>query len=342
MAEPSFTIAILLPQTPPAPLFAALPKSDERVHILLIPIEADIEAVDVSSITAILWVPPSPAARLTALFDRVGAEQLRWIHALSTGVDHLGEFLASRLVPTAVPLTNGRGAFSSSLAEYAVAACLQHNKEFVRCAGNRLEKRWDKFTMGTLRGRTMGFVGFGDIAKETAKLAAPFGMRLIALRRHPQKAAAEQQLLTPGAAPLLEATYGSEDAATFYAQCDFVVCSLPLTPETRKLIGRAAFGAMKSSTYFVSLGRGAVIDEEALYEALQGGKLAGAACDVFTTEPLPVESPLWTCENLLLTAHNADLTEDYFELALAKWRQNLDACLEGKPWVTPVDVALGY
>jgi phosphoglycerate dehydrogenase-like enzyme len=188
----------------------------------------------------------------------------------------------------------------------------------------------------------MGFVGFGDIAKETAKLAAPFGMRLIALRRHPQKAAAEQQLLTPGAAPLLEATYGSEDAATFYAQCDFVVCSLPLTPETRMFIGRAAFGAMKSSTYFVSLGRGAVIDEEALYEALQGGKLAGAACDVFTTEPLPVESPLWTCENLLLTAHNADLTEDYFELAFAKWRQNLDACLEGQPWVTPVDVVLGY
>jgi lactate dehydrogenase-like 2-hydroxyacid dehydrogenase len=190
MAEPPFTIAILLPQTPPAPLFAALPKSDERVHIVLVPIEADIEAVDVSSITALLWVPPTPAARLTALFDRVGAEQLRWIHALSTGVDHLGEFLASRLVPTAVPLTNGRGAFSSSLAEYAMATCLQHNKEFVRCARNRLEKRWDKFTMGTLRGRTMGFVGFGDIAKETAKLAAPFGMRLIALRRHPQKAGA--------------------------------------------------------------------------------------------------------------------------------------------------------
>ena len=78
MAEPPFTIAILLPQTPPAPLFAALPKSDERVHIVLVPIEADIEAVDVSSITAILWVPSTPAARLTALFDRVGAEQLRW------------------------------------------------------------------------------------------------------------------------------------------------------------------------------------------------------------------------------------------------------------------------
>ena len=91
-----------------------------------------------------------------------------------------------------MPLTNGRGAFSSSLDEYAMDACLQHNKEFVR-----LEKRWGKFTMGTLRRRTMGFVGFGGIAKETAKLAAPFGLRLIALRRHPQKAAAEQ-LLTLG------------------------------------------------------------------------------------------------------------------------------------------------
>ena len=100
---------------------------------------------------------------------------------------------------------------------------------------------------------------------------------------------------------------------------------------------------MKSSTYFVSLGRGAVIDEEALYKALQGGKLAGATCDFFTTEPLPVESPLWTCEHLLLTAHNADLTEDYFELALAKWRQNLRRVSRGEAMGDPVvDVALGY
>ena len=169
-----------------------------------------------------------------------------------------------------MPLTNGRGAFSSSLAEYAMDACLQHNKEFVR-----LEKRWGKFTMGTLRRRTMGFVGFGGIAKETAKLAAPFGLRLIALRRHPQKAAAEQ-LLTLGAAPLLEATYGSEDAATFYAQCDFVVCSLPLAPE--KPQGRAAFGAIESSTYFVSLGRGAVTSLSPVrHTNTAGGSIAAPA-----------------------------------------------------------------
>ena len=200
--------------------------------------------------------------------------------------------------------------------------------------------------MGTLRGRTMGFVGFGDIAKETARLATPFGLRLIALRRHPQKAAAEQQ--QAGQAPLLAATYASQggdlvdQAAKFYAECDFVVCSLPLTAESRGIVGKEAFAAMKSSAFFVSLGRGAVIDEAALVAALRDGQIAGAACDVFATEPLPAESPLWEIENLWLTAHNADLTEDYWDLGLATWRDNLATWVADEPFATPVDVALGY
>lgn len=100
--------------------------------------------------------------------------------------------------------------------------------------------------------------------------------------------------------------------------------------------------AVKETSYFVSLGRGAVIDEAALFAALQGGQIAGAACDVFETEPLPADSPLWSCENLLLTAHNADLTEDYFALGFGTWRQNLEAFLVGAPLKTLVDVKLGY
>lgn len=99
---------------------------------------------------------------------------------------------------------------------------------------------------------------------------------------------------------------------------------------------------MKPSAYFVSLGRGAVIDEVALDAALREQRIGGAACDVFAAEPLPADSPLWERETMLLTAHNADLTDDYFTLGFGVWRDNLKAFLEGMPLVTPVDLALRY
>lgn len=120
------------------------------------------------------------------------------------------------------------------------------------------------------------------------------------------------------------------------------MCSLPLTDESRKAVGASAFAAMKPSCVFISLGRGAAVDEDALCAALTSGGLCGAACDVFATEPLPQDSPLWACDNLLLTAHNADLTEDYFDLALQTWQENLACYVRGAPLATPVDVASGY
>ena len=154
-SSPTLVVAILLPSNPPDALRRALPKSDSRAKIVIVDAEADISTIDVSQFTAILWVPPTPVARLTSLFDRV-ANQLHWVHCLSAGVDYLGEFITSRLASSPIPLTNGRGAFSSSLAEYVLAACLHHNKQFSRCERNRTEKQWDKFTMGTMKGKTMG------------------------------------------------------------------------------------------------------------------------------------------------------------------------------------------
>ena len=173
---------------------------------------------------------------------------------------------------------------------------------------------------------------------------------MVALRRHPEKAqapdekqrAAKKARVSSEAEVRLAATFGPAEAAAFYSQCDFIVCSLPLTDETRGSVNAAAFAAMKPSAVFVSIGRGAAIDEAALYEALSTGKIAGAACDVFATEPLPKESPLWDCDNLLLTAHNADLTADYFGLAIQTWRENLERYRKGEPLATPVDKSAGY
>jgi len=197
--------------------------------------------------------------------------------------------------------------------------------------------------MPTIAGKTMGFVGYGHIAKRTARLAAALGLRLVALRRHPNKETQSAGAPADPSQPVLAATYGQAEALSeFYPQCDFIVCSLPLTAETRGAVSAACFHAMKPSCVFISLGRGAAVDEAALFNALTSGQIMAAACDVFATEPLPADSPLWDCENLLLTAHNADLTEDYFSLAVATWRENLDCWTAGLPFATLVDKASGY
>ena len=329
----TLTIAFLLPENPPAQLLANLPSSEDGLKILVI--EHGQQVPSDATISGITWVPPTKPSILEAALD--AHPECKWIHAFSAGVDYIAEFIKRRLLNSDVALSNGRGAFSDSLAEYAIAAALHFNKCFKRCEQNRLSKKWDKFVMPTIAGKTMGFVGYGHIGQTTAKLAAPLGLRLIGLRRHPNK-----RERSAANAPTLAATYGMDDSATFYSQCDFVVCSLPLTDESKEIINADSFEAMKASTVFISLGRGAVVDEAALHKALTTGQIAGAACDVFATEPLPESSPLWECDNLLMTAHNADLTEDYFPLAVKTWRENLEAFKKGGPLATPVDKGAGY
>ncbi|EOD06225.1 hypothetical protein EMIHUDRAFT_44961, partial [Emiliania huxleyi CCMP1516] len=202
-----------------------------------------------------------------------------------------------------IPLSNGRGAFSSSLAEYALMAALHFNKQVARCQQNRRERRWDKFEMSVLRGQTLGLLGFGDIAQHVARLGKAFGMRVVCLRppgrfpEHFRDASGTRPPLPFLTRPMLE-------------QSDVVVCTLPGTEETRHFLSSAEFDAMKGGATFVSVGRGIAVDESALVAALP--RLGGAALDVFETEPLPADSPLWEQPDskLLLTAHNADYTAD--------------------------------
>ena len=146
-------------------------------------------------------------------------------------------------------------------------------------------------------------------------------------------------ILTRGAGPVL-----ASHKTALLEQSDVVVCSLPGTPDTKHFFSEPEFGAMKEGAIFISLGRGVAVDEHALVRALGGGRLTGAALDVFETEPLPADSPLWDVgdEKLLLTAHNADYTESYFRLGWDVWAANLRAHLLGEPLVTPVDKAAGY
>jgi len=197
----------------------------------------------------------------------------KWLHSFFTGIDALSGFCASDLFEGA-SLTNARGAYSDSLAEWALTSCLYFNKQIPRCQENRLNKKWDKFTMGHLYGKTIGFVGFGHIATTTATLARAFGMKILALKRNVPKQQQQQHQIA-------DAIYSSESACEMLRECDFVVCSLPGTPKTDGFMSSKEFEAMPSHSVFISIGRGSAVDEEALDHALRSGSIAGAALDVF-------------------------------------------------------------
>jgi len=131
---------------------------------------------------ALLWVPPTPPPVLRTLLVEGHAPAVRWCHGFYAGVDPIAAIAREVLLPAGIPLSNGRGAFSSSLAEYALMAALHFNKQVARCQQNRRERRWDKFEMSVLRGQTLGLLGFGDIAQHVARLGKAFGMRVVCLR----------------------------------------------------------------------------------------------------------------------------------------------------------------
>eukprot|EP00946_MAST-07B_sp_MAST-7B-sp1_P002576 g2576.t1 len=335
-------VAVISPED--SPCLASLPDlADVRflVHNEMEQFEASPHFHDVS---AIVFVAAGGKVELVPdIFDALG-QNVRWVHSFFAGVDALAPFIASHLQPRqlrpaasgAIPFTNGRGAFSSSLAEHIMASALHFNKKISRCQQNVRDKKWDKFVMPTLSGKTIGFVGFGHIAQTSARIAKAFGMRVVALRRNKGKGGG-------GEGGLADVVYGPEDKFQLISESDFIVSALPGTPETLDYFGEAEFSAMKADATFISIGRGVVVDEDALAASLKAGTLAGAALDVFKTEPLPEASPLWDCgERLLLTAHNADYTEDYFELGWSVWKQNWASLSEDGIPVTPVDVKLGY
>lgn len=177
------TVAAVAPADSPALKFLPHDKAEFIVADSLAAMQAH---PSLSSAEALLWIPPGPPALLKELWHGGHLPNCRWVHGFYAGVDVIGDF-AQELAHSDVPLTNGRGAFSLSLAEYAMTAALHFVKQVPRCMDNRRSKVWDKFVMAELRGRTLGLVGYGDIAQATAKLAKAFGMRVIALRRNASK-----------------------------------------------------------------------------------------------------------------------------------------------------------
>jgi phosphoglycerate dehydrogenase-like enzyme len=182
----------------------------------------------------------------------------------------------------------------------------------------------------------MGIVGYGDIGRATAKLASTFGMKIIALRRNPEKSELD---------PICDEVLGTGRLALqkLMSVSDYVVCSAPSTVETRGLVNADAFRASKQNQVFINLGRGPVVEEDALLDALNTGILRGAALDVFATEPLPTENPLWEMDNVLISPHNMDKTATFMHEATEFFvHEQLPRYMLGHSLLNRVDISLGY
>jgi phosphoglycerate dehydrogenase-like enzyme len=258
--------------------------------------------------------------------------KVKWIHSLSAGVDKL---LFPELIESCVPVTNARGVFKRSLAEFVVLGMLYFYKRVRQLVESQREHKWDELSVEWLPGKIMGVVGYGEIGRECAVLAKALGVRIYATRRNVEQSARD---------PILDRVFPVADLRKMLAEVDVVLMAAPLTPETRHMISDGEFAAMKPSTIVMNVGRGPVIDEVALVRALRSGKIAGAALDVFEEEPLPKEHPFWDMENVLLSPHCTDRTRDpdWLDLAMRIFLENFGRFTRGEELINLVDKKAGY
>jgi phosphoglycerate dehydrogenase-like enzyme len=257
--------------------------------------------------------------------------KVRWVHSRSAGLETV---LFPELVASPVPLTNGRGVFSQSLGEFALAAILYFAKDLRRMNRNQEAGRWEPFDIVEIAGQTVGILGYGDIGRAVAARAKAMGMRVLAVKR---RAPAAGQ-----ADPLVDRVFPVSGLMEMLAQSDYVVVSTPLTDETRGMVGEKELRAMKQDAVMINLGRGPVIDEGALVRALSEKRIKGAALDVFDTEPLPEGHAFFGLENVLLSPHCADHTPDWTEQAMRFFLAQFARFASGKPLENVVAKMQGY
>lgn len=276
------------------------------------------------------------------------APRLKWLHCMAAGLDYVlrtGMFDHSKVV-----LTNTSGAQATMIGEYILMAMLACAHKYHTSI--RAQSRHEWMGLGyffantdTLRGKTAGIVGYGPIGREAARLAQAFGMEVLALKRDPAMHA-DPRFGLPGVGDpqgrIPRRWFGPEQRAELIALSDFIVVTLPLTSETRGFLGAHEFAAARPTACLVNVGRGEVMDQDALVAALADKRLAAAALDVMVPEPLPPDHPLWDMENVILTPHSSGPNVRYQEDCCRIFAENLRRFLGGRELLNVVDVKRGY
>ena len=261
------------------------------------------------------------------------APRLRWIQATSAGVE---EFLIPDLHERSITLTNFSGINAPPIADHVLAMLLAFARGLKPLLARQNEHAWpeEEDAPATFEpaGQTIGIVGLGAIGEGVAARAHGLGMRVLGLQRHPPDEP------PPG----VERVLASEELPDLLAQSDHVVLCLPLTDATEHLIGREELRQMRRSAYLYNVGRGGLIDQEALIAALRAGTIAGAGLDVVEPEPLPPDSPLWDLPNVIITGHTAGASPQNWERGIELLADNVRRFLAGEPLHNEVDTRAGY
>ena len=272
---------------------------------------------------------------------RESAPKLRWLQVPSGGVDNLrGTGLLD--VHSDVLVTTAVGIHSLTVGEYVFGSILMFNRswqQMVRLQDQHIwpqSPNWYKLEGRELFDQTLGIVGLGHIGRRVAQLGKAFGMRVLATRRSVQTV---EQEAGDG---YTDVTYPIKMLHTMLSQCDYVVLTVPLTPETKKLIGEAELRVMKSNAYLVNVARGQIIDEKSLVRALKERWIGGAGIDVTEKEPLPTDSPLYSLPNVILTPHISGESIHYGKRLTALFADNLQRYRAGESLRNRYDPIRGY
>lgn len=255
------------------------------------------------------------------------APKLRWVQLIGAGADHLK---GTGLFESHVDIVATRN--SRFVAEHALGLILLHAKRLGQYLEQSHRRQWKLLLGQTLCGKTIGIVGLGHIGSEVARLCNAFEMRVLATKRRWQE--------TPKVH--VDGIFPPQQLHEMLGQSDYVVICVALTSETNGMLGEAELRAMRPGAFLVNVSRGEVIHEDVLIQALREGWIAGAALDVFHTEPLPGDSELWELPSLFITAHSAGGVANYLDIAIVQFCDNLRRYVAGEPLVNVIDKKLGF
>lgn len=283
--------------------------------------EAELQSRALDADILITWGQYSPVEFCTK------AKNLKWIHAISAGVEGL---TIPEIMNLDAVVSNTKGIHGIPMAEHTMALILARLRQLPVFIKQQQEKIWLKHHPEETQGKTVGIIGLGSIGEEVAKKCKVFGMRVVATKR------------TPVDCEWVDELYSENQLNKLLGEADFVVVVVPLTPQTTKLIGEKEFKMMKKTSYIINIARGKVIDEKALVKALQNGDIGGAGLDCVEDEPLPQDSPLWDMPNVMITPHMAADSPLYMDRAMDLFCENLKRFINDQEISYKVNKNKGY
>jgi phosphoglycerate dehydrogenase-like enzyme len=243
------------------------------------------------------------------------ASKLKWVHAMTTGVDYLVNLPSLR---KEIILTSTRGIHGPQVSEMAFLLMLALNRNFPDVVRNQDRGEWARWPGRLLWKKKVGILGVGVIGEEIARKAKAFGMEVFGIDIIKRKL------------DCIDVFYGPEDMGKVAKEVDYLVIVAPNTPETEKLVDSKVLSAMKPTAFLLNLGRGELVDEEALIRVLKSGKIAGAGLDTYLQEPLPKGHPFWGMKNVIVSPHVAGMSDIYVEQALTIFEENLRRFIKGE------------